>query len=105
MNQEMLEACKLLFYCFFCFNKQSTASFFQDNSVSLAQLIGIRPGDRGRLYFQNSLRFEEREKKSVKGTCSDASKDQGVDMSRGICIPILLDTLQRISKSKKSSRN
>ncbi|XP_061341519.1 uncharacterized protein LOC133287859 [Gastrolobium bilobum] len=84
---------------------ESTASFFQDKSVSLAQLIGIKPGERGRLYFPNTLRVEERKKKLAKGSCSDGSKVQGMDMSRGICIPILLDTLLKISKSKKSSRN
>ncbi|XP_027339455.1 uncharacterized protein LOC113853167 isoform X1 [Abrus precatorius] len=84
---------------------ESTASFFQDNSVSLAQLIGIRAGDRGRLYFPNSLKFEEREKKLTKGSTSNASKVQGVDMSRVVCIPMLLDTFLKIRKSKKSSRN
>ncbi|KAL5151142.1 hypothetical protein HKD37_13G037615 [Glycine soja] len=79
---------------------ESTASFFQDNSVSLAQLIGIRPGDRGRLYFPNSLRFEERKKKLAKSSGSDGSKVQGMDMSRVICIPLL-----KIRKCKKSSRN
>ncbi|MED6130619.1 hypothetical protein PIB30_002740 [Stylosanthes scabra] len=74
---------------------ESSASFFQDNSVSLAQLIGTRQGERG-------MRFEEeREKKLANG-----SEEQGVeDVSRGICIPIVLHTLQRISKTKKTSRN
>ncbi|QCD76786.1 hypothetical protein DEO72_LG1g407 [Vigna unguiculata] len=76
--------------------EKSTASFFQDNSVSLAQLIGVRAGERGRLYFPNS-RFEERKKKLAKASTSDASK---MDMSRVICIPLL-----KIRKSKKSSRN
>ncbi|KAL9321185.1 hypothetical protein ACSQ67_013024 [Phaseolus vulgaris] len=83
----------LLLFC----NKKSTASFFQDNSVSLAQLIGIRAGERGRLYFPNSLRFEERKKKLAKVSGSGDSK---VDMSQAICIPLL-----KIRKSKKSSRN
>lgn len=74
---------------------ESTASFFKDNSVSLAQLIGVRPGDTGQSYFPNSLRFvEQREKKLAKGS----------DMSRAICIPILLDTLLKICKRKKRSR-
>ncbi|XP_061344581.1 uncharacterized protein LOC133290506 [Gastrolobium bilobum] len=85
---------------------ESTASFFEEHRVSLGRLIGIRPGGRGRLYFPNSLRFEEREKKTIeKGTCSDAPEVQEMDMSRGICIPTLLDALLKISKSKKSSRN
>ncbi|RHN71976.1 hypothetical protein MtrunA17_Chr2g0282681 [Medicago truncatula] len=84
---------------------ESTASFFKDNSVSLAQLIGFRSGDRERMYFPNSLRFEERNKKLEKGSCSHDSKVQGRDMSRVICIPVLLDTLLKIRNSKKSSRN
>ncbi|CAL0309321.1 unnamed protein product [Lupinus luteus] len=84
---------------------QSTASFFQDKSVSLAQLIGFRAGDRRRLYIPNSLRIEESEKKLAKGSCSDDSKEQGVHISQCICIPILLDTLVKIRKSKKNSKN
>ncbi|KAK7319732.1 hypothetical protein RJT34_04457 [Clitoria ternatea] len=86
---------------------ESTASFFQDKSVSLGHLIGIRPGERGRLYFPNTLRLEEREKKKTlaESSYSHASKGPQVDMSRGICIPVLLDALLKISKSKKSSRN
>nr|KYP42017.1 hypothetical protein KK1_036579 [Cajanus cajan] len=86
---------------------ESTASFFQDNSVSLGHLIGLRPGEKGRLYFPNSLKLEEkREKKTLpKGSCSDASKAKQVDMARGICIPILLEALLKISRTKKSSSN
>ncbi|KAK7412377.1 hypothetical protein VNO78_03833 [Psophocarpus tetragonolobus] len=84
---------------------ESTASFFQDNSVSLAQLIGIRPGDRGRLYIPNALRFEERKKKLARGSRSDGSKVQRMDTSRVICIPLLRDTLLKIRKSKKNSRD
>nr|XP_012573612.1 uncharacterized protein LOC101511791 isoform X2 [Cicer arietinum] len=86
---------------------ESTASFFQDNSVSLAQLIGFRTGrDRGRLYFPTPLRFEERNRKLEKGSCSHGSKvQQGRDISRAICIPLVLDTLLKFTKSKKSSRN
>ncbi|KAG4959874.1 hypothetical protein JHK87_036507 [Glycine soja] len=87
---------------------ESTASFFQDNSVSLGHLIGLRPGEKGRLYFPNTLRLEETEKKKTLANCScsdDASKVKEVDMSRGICIPILLEALLKISKCKKSSSN
>ncbi|KAK7369064.1 hypothetical protein VNO80_11098 [Phaseolus coccineus] len=79
---------------------ESTASFFQDNSVSLGHLIGLRAGEKGRLYFPNSLRIEEREEKTLaKGSSSEVKEE---DMSRGICIPILLEALLKISKSKKS---
>ncbi|KAK7400622.1 hypothetical protein VNO78_11844 [Psophocarpus tetragonolobus] len=86
---------------------ESSASFFQDNSVSLGHLIGLRAGEKGRLYFSNTLRLEEREKKTLsKGNCSDdASKVKEVEMSRGICIPILLEALLKISKTKRSSSN
>ncbi|CAJ2658964.1 unnamed protein product [Trifolium pratense] len=85
---------------------ESTASFFQDNSVSLAQLMGFRSRDKGRLYFPNSLRFEEKNnKKQENGSCFHRCKVQGSDVSRVICIPVLLDTLLKIRKSKKSSSN
>jgi len=90
----------LLLTVFLCWKKQSTASFFQDNSVSLGHLIGLRAGEKGRLYFPNSLRIEEREEKTLaKGSSSEVKQE---DMSRGICIPILLEALLKISKSKKS---
>ncbi|MED6144789.1 hypothetical protein PIB30_018830 [Stylosanthes scabra] len=90
---------------------ESTASFFQDKSVSLGRLIGIRGGERGRLYFTNTLRFEDSSEKKTLGdeTCSesDSSKVQEVDVSDGgICILTLLDVLLRIStKTKRTSRN
>jgi len=92
---------------FLCWKNQSTASFFQDNSVSLGHLIGLRAGEKGRLYFPNSLRIEEKEEKTLtKGSTSDdTSQVKEEEMSRGICIPILLEALFKISKSKKSSSN
>ncbi|CAJ2678672.1 unnamed protein product [Trifolium pratense] len=87
---------------------ESTASFFKDNSVSLGNLIGIKAGERRRLYFPNTLRFEENENKPLaKGSCSsDGTKSQEGDMSCGICILSLLDPLLiKITKSKKNSRN
>ncbi|MED6222459.1 hypothetical protein PIB30_064698 [Stylosanthes scabra] len=90
---------------------ESTASFFQDKSVSLGRLIGIRGGERGRLYFTNTLRFEDTTEKKTLGdaTCpeSDSSKVQEVDVSgETICIATLLDVLLRINtKTKRTSRN
>ncbi|KAI4299423.1 hypothetical protein L6164_032888 [Bauhinia variegata] len=87
---------------------ESSASFFQDNSVSLGRLIGIRPGERrrgGRLYFPNSLMFEEKEMTLAKGSGSDDSKLRRVDMSRGVCIPLILGALLKITRNKKSSKN
>ncbi|KAL1335889.1 hypothetical protein AAHE18_10G021700 [Arachis hypogaea] len=87
--------------------KQSSASFFQDKSVSLAQLIGATQGERESLYLSNSMRLEEeRQKKLAKGSYNGSEEQSVEDMCRGICIPILLHTLQRISnKTKKTSRN
>ncbi|XP_058750354.1 uncharacterized protein At3g17950-like isoform X1 [Vicia villosa] len=84
---------------------ESTASFFQDKSVSLAQLLGFRTDDRGRLYFPKSLRFEERNMILENGSCSNGTKVQEKDVAKVICIPVLLDALLKIIKSKKSSRN
>ncbi|KAI5447952.1 hypothetical protein KIW84_015407 [Lathyrus oleraceus] len=84
---------------------ESTASFFQDKSVSLAQLIGFRTDERGRLYFPKSLRLEERNRILENGSCSNGTKVQEKDVSKVICIPVLIDALLKIIKSKKSSRN
>lgn len=91
----------ILLHC----NNQSTASFFQDKSVSLAQLLGFRTDERGRLYFPKSLRFEERNMILENGSCSNGTKVQEKDVAKVICIPVLLDALLKIIKSKKSSRN
>ncbi|KAF3451437.1 hypothetical protein FNV43_RR07532 [Rhamnella rubrinervis] len=83
---------------------ESTTSFFQDHSVSLGRLIGIRPGDRGRrLYFPNSIRFEEVHGGISSGVAhnSDVSGgEHGVDLCRRICIPLLLCALVKNSRSK-----
>ncbi|GLT82816.1 hypothetical protein SLE2022_011530 [Rubroshorea leprosula] len=81
---------------------ESTASFFQDNSVSLGRLIGFRhrDGGRGTLYLPNSLPIEEHSRIPVRGTCKDVSKEQSVDMSQGICIPLLLGVLVKMNRSK-----
>ncbi|KAK8504012.1 hypothetical protein V6N13_092762 [Hibiscus sabdariffa] len=40
---------------------QSSASFFEDNSVSLGKLMGFRQRERGSIrYFQNTIRAEQR---------------------------------------------
>ncbi|KAH7546049.1 hypothetical protein FEM48_Zijuj01G0159400 [Ziziphus jujuba var. spinosa] len=86
--------------------KQSTASFFQDHSVPLGRLIGIRPGNGGRLYFANSFRFEEHARIAREGTHSNVSRGgREVDMCRGICIPILLGALVKMSRSKSKCKS
>ncbi|KAF7803414.1 uncharacterized protein G2W53_042525 [Senna tora] len=77
---------------------ESSASFFQDNSVSLGRLIGIRGGgEGGRLYFPNSLRLE-----LEKNGCEEVDRSGG---NNSICIPILLDAFLKTSRTKKTSRN
>ncbi|PON61363.1 hypothetical protein TorRG33x02_281870 [Trema orientale] len=84
---------------------ESTASFFQDHSVSLGRLIGIRPGDRGRLYFPNPIRFEEHGRVSRRGPQPDVSKGHEVDLCGGICIPLLVCALVKINKSKSKEKS
>ncbi|TQD88172.1 hypothetical protein C1H46_026233 [Malus baccata] len=84
---------------------ESSASFFQDHSTSLGRLIGLRTGDRGRLYLPNSIHFEEHERISIRGSHSEVSTRHRVDMSRRICIPLLLCALVKISRSKNKSKS
>ncbi|ONI10535.1 hypothetical protein PRUPE_4G051900 [Prunus persica] len=84
---------------------ESTASFFQDHSMSLGRLIGFRTGDRGRLYYPNSICFEEHDRNSIKGSHSDVSTRHQVDTSRRICIPLMLGALVKISRSKSKSKS
>ncbi|KAM5588146.1 hypothetical protein ABKV19_006545 [Rosa sericea] len=86
--------------------EQSTASFFQDHSMSLGRLIGIRTNDRGRLYYPNPTRFEEHDRVSLRASSrnSDVSRRHQVDMSRRICLPLLLGALVKMSRSKNKSK-
>lgn len=86
---------------------ESTASFFQDHSVPLGRLIGIRPGDgSGGLYFPNRMRFNERERASARGAHPpDPSRGHSMELSQGICIPLLLGILVKMNRSKSSSRH
>ncbi|XP_030968434.1 uncharacterized protein LOC126726019 [Quercus robur] len=82
---------------------ESTASFFQDRSMSLGRLIGIKPGERGGFYVPNSIHLEEQQRISTGDAHSDASGN-GVDMSRAICIPLVLGALIKMNRSKSKSR-
>ncbi|XP_062096964.1 uncharacterized protein LOC133802630 isoform X2 [Humulus lupulus] len=77
---------------------ESTASFFQDHSVSLGRLIGIRPGERGRLYYPNSNGLEEHGRVSKRGP-----KGHELNLCPGICIPLLVCALVK-SKNNKAKR-
>ncbi|KAA8519747.1 hypothetical protein F0562_014003 [Nyssa sinensis] len=83
---------------------ESTASFFRDQSVSLGRLIGIRQRDRGTLYLPNTVRSEEHENAFVRGSQLDGSKRCGAEMNQGICVPLLLGILEKMSGSKSNSR-
>ncbi|GAV60318.1 hypothetical protein CFOL_v3_03849 [Cephalotus follicularis] len=85
---------------------ESTASFFQDHSVSLGLLIGLRPVDRGGLYFPNTIRIEEHDDQgisAIRGACASVSRGRGVDMSQGICIPLLVGALDKMTRTRSKS--
>ncbi|GMY37416.1 hypothetical protein FCV25MIE_32659 [Fagus crenata] len=82
---------------------QSTASFFQDHSMSLGRLIGFRPGERGGIYVPNSVRLEDQHRISTRDAHPDVSGHR-VDMSRVICIPLALGALIKMSRSKSKLR-
>ncbi|KAL3596446.1 hypothetical protein D5086_008083 [Populus alba] len=85
---------------------ESTASFFQDRSVPLGRLIGIRPGNGG-LHFPRRVHADEREKiaiRAIRAASSEVSGARRADMSHGICIRLLAGTLEKMSRSKSKSR-
>ncbi|KAK4347185.1 hypothetical protein RND71_033524 [Anisodus tanguticus] len=69
---------------------ESTMSFFQDQSVSLGRLIGIKPGNRGRLELSNRVHCEKKENVSARKSESEDCKGQeGDNMSQKLCVPLL----------------
>ncbi|KAM3251528.1 hypothetical protein P3L10_005598 [Capsicum annuum] len=83
---------------------QSTMSFFQDQSVSLGRLIGIKPGTRGRLEFSNRVHNEKNENVSARRSESEDYKAQkGDNMSQKVCVPLLHNVLEKMSRSKSNS--
>ncbi|KAG6754895.1 hypothetical protein POTOM_040696 [Populus tomentosa] len=82
---------------------ESSASFFQDSSVPLGRLIGIRPGN-GALYFPRRVHVDEGEKIAMRAASSEVSGARRADMSQGICIPLLFGTLEKMGRSKSKSR-
>ncbi|XP_048131974.1 uncharacterized protein LOC115726866 isoform X2 [Rhodamnia argentea] len=85
---------------------ESSASFFQDSSVSLGRLIGIRPSNSQRFYLpdSNSIRHEEPATRLVRGSLSEKTKGRRADVTRGICVPLLLSILVRITPSKSKPK-
>ncbi|GMI82340.1 hypothetical protein HRI_001903300 [Hibiscus trionum] len=79
---------------------ESSASFFQDNSVSLGKLIGLGAGDRGPLYLQNTVSTHQSNRRlPVRGACN--CKDVSSGQSHGICIPLVLKISRNRVKSKQ----
>ncbi|KAK3431370.1 hypothetical protein EUGRSUZ_E03247 [Eucalyptus grandis] len=85
---------------------ESSASFFQDSSVSLGRLIGIRPGNSGHLYFpsSSSIQHEEPDTRLVRGSLSEKTEGRQADAAQGICVPLLLSILVRMSPSKSKPK-
>lgn len=84
---------------------QSTASFFQDNSKSLGRLIGIQPRKgNGDLYLPTRIQLDERERKSVRKASSEVSRGHRPEVSEGLCIPLLVATMEKMSRSKSKTR-
>ncbi|KAJ8549536.1 hypothetical protein K7X08_033243 [Anisodus acutangulus] len=85
---------------------ESTMSFFQDQSVSLGRLIGIKPGNRGRLEFSNRVHCEKNENISARRSESENYKGQeGANMSQKLCVPLLHNMLEKMSRSKSNSHS
>ncbi|KAK8485105.1 hypothetical protein V6N13_062967 [Hibiscus sabdariffa] len=87
---------------------QSSASFFQDNSVSLGKLIGFGQHERGSVRcFQNTIPAAEESNwqpvaGSGAGDCEDVSSG---DLCRlGICIQVMAGSLVKITRSRSKSK-
>ncbi|GMI91559.1 hypothetical protein HRI_002825200 [Hibiscus trionum] len=86
---------------------ESSASFFQDSSVSLGKLIGLGAGERGPLYLQNTNHTHQSNRRlPVRGArnCRDVSGVHSADTSQGICIPLILGALLKISRNRMKSK-
>ncbi|XP_058197785.1 uncharacterized protein LOC131313482 [Rhododendron vialii] len=81
---------------------ESTASFFQDHSVSLGRLMGIKPQDRG--YFPRTSSVEQHESTSERISFPDATGNRVEELSsRGICVPLLVSILMKMTRSRSNS--
>ncbi|XP_022142254.1 uncharacterized protein LOC111012415 [Momordica charantia] len=81
----------------------STASFFQDHSVSLGRLIGIRPADKTWLCFPTAT--DGSESVSVNAGGLDVSKTNGDEISGRICIPIVIGIVLKMIRNWRNSRS
>ncbi|KAK8692618.1 hypothetical protein V6N13_076074 [Hibiscus sabdariffa] len=86
---------------------ESSASFFQDSSISLGKLIGLGSGERGALHLQNTINTHQSNRRlPVRGACNckDVSRGHGADTYQGICIPLVLGALLKISSNRMKSK-
>ncbi|XP_058095794.1 uncharacterized protein LOC131241134 [Magnolia sinica] len=82
---------------------ESTKSFFQEHSsVTLGRLIGIKPGD-GDLYFTSSGHHEEHGRVSIVRVASHASERHKTEVCQGICVPLILSILVKMTRARNSS--
>ncbi|KMT04604.1 hypothetical protein BVRB_8g182600 [Beta vulgaris subsp. vulgaris] len=80
---------------------ESSASFFQDNSKSLARLIGIRPRHRrSEFYSRNTVDHAETPPTSSTSSTSQHPDELDMKMCDGICIPLCT----KMSKNKEGSK-
>lgn len=79
---------------------QSTLSFFQDRSVSLGRLIGIKPGSRGGLELSSTVHSEN--VSARRSESEDYKGQEGDNMSQKLCVPLLHNVLEKISRSKSN---
>ncbi|CAH1448495.1 unnamed protein product [Lactuca virosa] len=80
---------------------ESTVSFFQDNSVSLGRLIGIKPRDNRTLYFTRASCIPPQQRSQ---SSKVPSNHHQIENSHGVCVPNLLNILVKMSRSKSHSR-
>lgn len=79
--------------------KQSTASFFQDNSKSLGRMLGFRSRNRrSELYSRNTVDHAETAHTLSTRTSSEHRDELDLEMCDGICIPLCL--VAKTSKNK-----
>lgn len=82
---------------------QSTMSFFQDQSVSLGRLIGIRPVNRRKSDVTNRAHLEKNENVSARRSELEDYKCQEGDMSQKLCVPLLHNVLEKMSRNKSNT--
>ncbi|KAG9447805.1 hypothetical protein H6P81_013933 [Aristolochia fimbriata] len=83
---------------------ESTRSFFQDRSITLGRLIGIKPRE-GDLYFPTSFHFAEKAKLSVINAGPISPKTPEATLCHSACIPVIRDVLEKMSPGRHNTRS